>query len=143
MGGARDKSRLVTVTVTALSQILRISKMFRQLVSQKILSAGGRRAFSSSFCRFKDPWLLPNTPAHEAATQTPPDIPPLTPLPRPNEQTETLRARLVYQSRKRGTLESDLLLSTFANDHLMTMSEAELKEYDKVCAFICLHTSGS
>ena len=43
-----------------------------------------------------------------------------------------MRARLVYQSRKRGTLESDLLLSTFARDFLGGMSEEELYEYDKV-----------
>jgi len=47
-----------------------------------------------------------------------------------------MRARLVYQSRKRGTLESDLLLSTFARDHLETMEEAELREYDKVPFFL-------
>ena len=34
------------------------------------------------------------------------------------------------QSRKRGTLESDLLLSTFADAHLGTMSADELREYD-------------
>jgi succinate dehydrogenase assembly factor 2 len=43
-----------------------------------------------------------------------------------------MRARLVYQSRKRGTLESDLILSTFAREHLPGMPEAELREYDKV-----------
>jgi len=47
-----------------------------------------------------------------------------------------MRARLVYQSRKRGTLESDLLLSTFARDHLGSMDETELKEYDKVRSFL-------
>ena len=31
-----------------------------------------------------------------------------------------------------GTLESDLLLSTFAKDELKTMSEEELKEFDRV-----------
>ncbi|KAG2067793.1 hypothetical protein BDR04DRAFT_1104358 [Suillus decipiens] len=40
--------------------------------------------------------------------------------------------RLVYQSRKRGTLENDLLLlSPFARDHLRQMNETKLKEYDK------------
>ncbi len=43
-----------------------------------------------------------------------------------------MRARLVYQSRKRGTLESDLLLSTFAQERLGGMGERELREYDKV-----------
>ncbi|KAG8696175.1 succinate dehydrogenase assembly factor 2 [Ceratobasidium sp. 394] len=54
------------------------------------------------------------------------------PIVRPNESLSALRARLVYQTRKRGTLESDLLLSTFAKEHLPTMSEAELREFDKL-----------
>ena len=90
------------------------------------------RAFSISSCRRKDPWLLPNTPAHELATQTDPALPRLPPIPRYGESIETKRARLVYQSRKRGTLESDLLLSTFAEKHLAEMTEAELDEYDQV-----------
>jgi len=79
-----------------------------------------------------DPWTLPNTPEHLASTTIPTDHHPPVPLPRPNESPSALRARLVYQSRKRGTLESDLLLSTFAQEHLGTMDEAELREYDKV-----------
>ncbi|CAE6501872.1 unnamed protein product [Rhizoctonia solani] len=54
------------------------------------------------------------------------------PIPRPNESLSTLRARLVYQTRKRGTLESDLLLSTFAKEHLPGMSEKELREFDQL-----------
>lgn len=54
------------------------------------------------------------------------------PIPRPNESLSSLRARLVYQTRKRGTLESDLLLSTFAKEHLPKMSEVELREFDKL-----------
>ncbi|KAJ1311219.1 hypothetical protein OPQ81_009719 [Rhizoctonia solani] len=54
------------------------------------------------------------------------------PIPRPNESLSALRARLVYQTRKRGTLESDLLLSTFAKEHLPKMSEQELKEFDQL-----------
>lgn len=90
------------------------------------------RAFSITTCRRKDPWLLPNTPAHELATQTDPALPRLPPIPRYGESIETKRARLVYQSRKRGTLESDLLLSTFAEKHLGEMTEAELDDYDQV-----------
>ena len=88
--------------------------------------------FSSSSCQLVDPWPLPHTPEHLASTTTPAHNP-LPPLPRLNESIETLRARLVYQSRKRGTLENDLLLSTFARDHLSAMTQVELKEYDKVC----------
>ncbi|KAJ7171641.1 DUF339-domain-containing protein [Mycena crocata] len=90
------------------------------------------RLFSSTSILWGDPWPLPHTPEHLASTKSPTDIPPPTPLPRPNEQVATLRARLVYQSRKRGTLESDLILSTFAREHLHVMSEAELREYDKL-----------
>jgi succinate dehydrogenase flavin-adding protein (antitoxin of CptAB toxin-antitoxin module) len=41
-----------------------------------------------------------------------------------------LTASLPDQSRKRGTLESDLLLSTFAAAHLPTMTMSQLKQYD-------------
>ena len=59
-------------------------------------------------------------------------MPPPKPLPRLGESIETTRSRLVYQSRKRGTLESDLLLSTFAQENLGTMDAEELSEFDKV-----------
>lgn len=91
-----------------------------------------RTLFVSAPSASLDPWPLPHTPQHLSSTTTPADIPAPEPLPRPNESLETTRARLLYQSRKRGTLESDLLLSTFARDHLSTMTRAELSEYDKV-----------
>ncbi|KAL2255584.1 hypothetical protein VTK26DRAFT_3065 [Humicola hyalothermophila] len=53
------------------------------------------------------------------------------PIRRVGEDPATMRARLLYQSRKRGTLESDLLLSTFAAEHLATMTPAQLAEYDR------------
>ncbi|KAK0635598.1 Flavinator of succinate dehydrogenase-domain-containing protein [Bombardia bombarda] len=52
------------------------------------------------------------------------------PLRRTGEDPTTMRARLIYQSRKRGTLESDLLLSTFAQEHLGTMTPAQMLQYD-------------
>ena len=75
---------------------------------------------------------MPHTPEHIASTTSPANTPPPNPLPRPGESIETTRARLVYQSRKRGTLESDLLLSTFAQEHLSSMVAEELSEFDKV-----------
>ncbi|KLO14408.1 DUF339-domain-containing protein [Schizopora paradoxa] len=111
--------------------------MFRA-VSRSFLNRAPRAhltascSFSSSKFLQKDPWVLPNTPEHEVKTRSPVDLPPPTPLPRHGEDTETMRARLVYQSRKRGTLESDLLLSTFAQERLRSMSHEELKEYDKL-----------
>merc|ERR1711939_780736 len=53
------------------------------------------------------------------------------PLRRTGEDLTTMRARLLYQSRKRGTLESDLLLSTFAAENLSSMSKSELEQYDR------------
>ncbi|KAK0720595.1 Flavinator of succinate dehydrogenase-domain-containing protein [Lasiosphaeris hirsuta] len=52
------------------------------------------------------------------------------PLRRVGESPSTMRARLLYQSRKRGTLESDLLLSTFAAQNLASMRPAQLVQYD-------------
>ncbi|KAK6074331.1 tpr repeat protein [Seiridium cupressi] len=53
------------------------------------------------------------------------------PLRRVGEDEKTMRARLVYQSRKRGTLESDLLLSTFADAYLPKMSKEQMAQYDR------------
>ncbi|KAK6463731.1 Flavinator of succinate dehydrogenase-domain-containing protein [Scheffersomyces coipomensis] len=54
------------------------------------------------------------------------------PIVREGETIDVKRARLVYQSRKRGILESDLLLSRFAKKHLSTFNDEELDEYDKL-----------
>jgi succinate dehydrogenase assembly factor 2 len=54
------------------------------------------------------------------------------PIDRSHETPDVKRARLLYQSRKRGILETDLLLSTFAHKYLSAMSEAEMREYDNV-----------
>jgi succinate dehydrogenase assembly factor 2 len=101
------------------------------------------RSLSTTLTRRADPWPLPHTPEHLERTKTSTDVPPPTPLPRPGETVPVMRARLVYQSRKRGTLESDLLLSTFARDFLPDMSEAELREYDKVCFYHACRMAGS
>ncbi|KAI1363798.1 Flavinator of succinate dehydrogenase-domain-containing protein [Xylaria arbuscula] len=52
------------------------------------------------------------------------------PLRRVGEDEKTMRARLVYQSRKRGILETDLLLSTFADEYLPTMTQEQMAQYD-------------
>ncbi|XP_077293905.1 succinate dehydrogenase assembly factor 2, mitochondrial isoform X2 [Arctopsyche grandis] len=51
------------------------------------------------------------------------------------ERQETLekrKARLLYQSRKRGMLENDLLLSTFAAKYLNNMNEDQTNLYDRL-----------
>jgi succinate dehydrogenase assembly factor 2 len=67
---------------------------------------------------------MPQAPEHIASTTSPP----LKPLPYPGESIETTRACLVYQGRKRGTLENDLLLSTFAKENLGAMDGEVLSE---------------
>jgi succinate dehydrogenase assembly factor 2 len=49
-----------------------------------------------------------------------------------NESIEVKRRRLLYQSRKRGMLENDLLLSNFASTYLSTMNANDLDLYDKL-----------
>ena len=49
-----------------------------------------------------------------------------------NESLEVKRRRLLYQSRKRGMLENDLLLSNFASKYLPTMNPDDLDLYDKL-----------
>lgn len=127
--GSLESVLRVTLTSTTMSTFLRhfVHRTFASY--PRVLSA---RHLSSSTAKLKDPWPLPHTPEHIASTASPADLPPPKPLARPGEIAETKRARLVYQSRKRGTLESDLLLSTFAQEHLGAMDAEELSEFDKV-----------
>lgn len=50
----------------------------------------------------------------------------------PTEPREKRVARLVYQSRKRGILEMDLILSTFADRHLQGLTDQELTDYENL-----------
>lgn len=49
-----------------------------------------------------------------------------------NETTDVKRARLLYQSRKRGMLENDLLLGTFVDKYLFSWDSQLLSQYDKL-----------
>ncbi|XP_073430008.1 succinate dehydrogenase assembly factor 2, mitochondrial isoform X1 [Dendrobates tinctorius] len=51
---------------------------------------------------------------------------------RKNESAEIKRARLLYESRKRGMLENCILLSLFAKKYLNTMTEAQMSHYDRL-----------
>ena len=65
----------------------------------------------------------------------PPREPPIPDYPFPagaKESPDVKRARLQYQSRKRGMLENDLLLSTFAAQHLAGFTEKQLNLYDRL-----------
>lgn len=51
---------------------------------------------------------------------------------RPNESAEEMRRRLLYQSRKRGILEADLLLSTFFDKYRDQLTIDQLRLYDRL-----------
>ncbi|XP_007440437.1 succinate dehydrogenase assembly factor 2, mitochondrial [Python bivittatus] len=51
---------------------------------------------------------------------------------RPHEPPASKRARLLYESRKRGMLENCLLLSLFAKENLNQMNEQQLDLYDRL-----------
>ncbi|TPX70611.1 hypothetical protein SpCBS45565_g01579 [Spizellomyces sp. 'palustris'] len=90
------------------------------------------RSFASSTSDFPDWSRKPPAPD---STENPDYLPNIA-VPRPirpaTEATSTKRARLVYASRKRGILETDLLLSTFAGEQLSELSREELEEYDNL-----------
>ncbi|WWC67284.1 uncharacterized protein I206_101192 [Kwoniella pini CBS 10737] len=99
------------------------------------------RSFSINYKLLKDsidPFPLPfSNPelASNSSSRLPDDSeewPIPSPLDRTGENLQTLRSRLIYQTRKRGTLETDLILSTFAKEFLPTMSYDEMKEFDKL-----------
>ncbi|XP_010888797.1 succinate dehydrogenase assembly factor 2, mitochondrial isoform X2 [Esox lucius] len=48
------------------------------------------------------------------------------------ETMDMKRRRLLFQSRKRGMLENCILLSLFAKKYLNTMSETQLRQYDRL-----------
>jgi succinate dehydrogenase assembly factor 2 len=123
------------VLVRASLRHAALTTRYRVHLSQRLLS-------QTSLVR-ADPYVLPHTPEHIRAGQAPdvPDgeidlnaeeLPYPKPLERKGESLETMRARLVYQSRKRGTRETELLLSTFVQENLNDMSPGEMAQVDKV-----------
>ncbi|KAI8088953.1 Flavinator of succinate dehydrogenase-domain-containing protein [Halteromyces radiatus] len=105
------------------------------LKRQTVLSGSARRTLSSSCIVWKHTYQdpFPNLSIrHSPDMDVDTPYPNLPPIPRPNEPEDKKRARLIYQSRKRGTLENDLLLSTFAQKYLPTFTMQQLEEYDSL-----------
>jgi len=69
----------------------------------------------------------PSPPTGSSATPT---IPPFED--KFEEPLAQKRARLIYQSRKRGIRENGLLLATFADKHLANFDQNELALYDRL-----------
>ncbi|XP_025086069.1 succinate dehydrogenase assembly factor 2, mitochondrial-like [Pomacea canaliculata] len=96
--------------------IRRIPRLCNSLVCRNHLKQPPNRVCSSETPLFTD--------------HTEPPIPPY--KERSGEDEECMRARLLYQSRKRGMLENGLLLSTFAGLHLKDFTLPQLKMYDRL-----------
>uniref|UniRef100_UPI00398E6B29 succinate dehydrogenase assembly factor 2, mitochondrial n=1 Tax=Pristiophorus japonicus TaxID=55135 RepID=UPI00398E6B29 len=101
--------------MSALRNVLSLS---RQRVTRAILGACSVRAYRGDTPDddMKDVIRIPLPPWEE----------------RTNEPLDTKRARLLYESRKRGMLENCIILSFFANKYLNKMTEKQLSLYDKV-----------
>ncbi|KAH8916283.1 DUF339-domain-containing protein [Atractiella rhizophila] len=101
--------------------MFRLAPLFR--------STRPQRLFSATALRQRDPYPVPSD------LQPPPipDLPRVNPeRPTEGESAERMRARLLYNTRKRGILETDLLLSTFATrERLATWDEKRLEEFDR------------
>jgi len=95
-----------------------ISQGLRRIASRKVHIGVVQKLFSTGPGDIYDPQDM-----------TPP-IPPY--VEKQGETTELKRARLLYQSRKRGMLENGLLLSTFAGKHLNSFDAEQLTAYDKL-----------
>lgn len=85
----------------------------------------GLRTFTTSVRSFKNYGIPQNPPVSSDSVEMK-----ILPIKREGEDISTKRARLIYQSRKRGILELDLLLSKFAKKHLSSLSMEELDEFD-------------
>ena len=92
-----------------------------RFVTQEITSGVPR---SQATVYADDPAAIPLNDEFKPTISIPPPNRP------PNEPTDNKRARLLYSSRKRGILETDLLLSTFAQKQLGVMSREALDEFD-------------
>jgi len=95
-----------------------ISQCLKRVITSKVHIGAVHKMYSTGSGGIYDP-----------EDMTPP-IPPY--VEKQGETTDLKRARLLYQSRKRGMLENGLLLSTFAGKHLDSFDAEQLTAYDKL-----------
>ncbi|XP_023165170.1 succinate dehydrogenase assembly factor 2-B, mitochondrial [Drosophila hydei] len=99
-----------------LPQLLRRHHMVRSaLISRRRFACESTSTKDDIIVDFEDPDLpLPEYPK------------------RPDEPLDARKQRLMYQSRKRGMLENDLLLSTFAHKYLKDFNAHQTALYDEL-----------
>ncbi|KAJ3411592.1 succinate dehydrogenase assembly factor 2 [Chytridiales sp. JEL 0842] len=121
-------------TITTLCRLPSPSQSPRPFsTSTRLLSSSNNNNNNSSKgSQYPDEWARKPPPSADPTSEE--SIEFTIPIPKPvrpaNESIETKRARLVWMSRKRGILETDLLLSTFAKVYLGKMDMQALDEYD-------------
>lgn len=107
-------------------------RICRNLVFGSSRAAGTRAVWSRLSSSTTDSQSGTNVDLREIepAEPTDPTLPDY--VERQGEAVEVLRARLQYQSRKRGTLENGLLLSSFCTRYLNTFTDSQLVMYDRL-----------
>ncbi|EMG49683.1 hypothetical protein SBY92_004463 [Candida maltosa Xu316] len=103
-----------------------IAKQQQQSILRLASRVISRRCFGTSSVRLLNEGKPQNPPIDTEIKLK------IQPIVRTGESIDVKRARLLYQSRKRGILESDLLLSRYADKRLNNMTMEELDEYDKL-----------
>jgi len=154
MDSSSPSIRLLLLPLSSQPSAMSLRLISRRAASLRILPSLSPSPSSSSVFltlnRFKsskddvpetprDPYPLPLS--HPIAPDLDSTLAELTsfeipPLDRSHEDMDTTRKRLVYQVRKRGMLEGDLLLATFARDKLPSMTDDEVRQFDKVSRII-------
>ncbi|XP_017019708.1 succinate dehydrogenase assembly factor 2-B, mitochondrial isoform X2 [Drosophila kikkawai] len=106
------------------------------MLRQFLVSTVGRRLALPMFAQNRSASNLDKTEFTTPGEIVDYDDPPHLPVPeypaRPDEPLETRKQRLLYQSRKRGMLENDLLLSTFVAKFLKDFNADQTAQYDRL-----------
>ncbi|CAO3641935.1 unnamed protein product [Cunninghamella echinulata] len=124
--------KITTYSSSSLLQRLRLqssSSLSKRMFSQSIMYM--KQDDKKPVHKYQDPFpdlAIRHSPDMDMDTP----YPNLPPIPRPNESESKKRARLIYQSRKRGILETDLLLSTFSQQYVPSFTMEQLIEYDQL-----------
>ncbi|XP_011496600.1 PREDICTED: succinate dehydrogenase assembly factor 2, mitochondrial-like [Ceratosolen solmsi marchali] len=101
-----------------------IKRNYSILVQNVILSRTSAKGISTTILTNNQPYDVDYVENEEPNVQNY--------IEREGEDITVKRARLLYQSRKRGMLENGLLLSTFAKKYLNSFNEEQLKQYDRL-----------
>ncbi|CAL7945071.1 unnamed protein product [Xylocopa violacea] len=102
-----------------------MNNLIKSVVSVVVKPASPVKCISTTSMSFKDDF---QNIVHPDGRE--PNIPLY--VERNEESRDVKKARLLYQSRKRGMLENGLLLSTFAKKYLSNFDDKQLQLYDRL-----------